>query len=73
MELADRTLEHLLARGSFEAAAALAPRLLRDDEGGWEKWVQTFTKLRHLKVKELIFPPPLCYFLSQFNTDLFFE
>ncbi|GAX72786.1 hypothetical protein CEUSTIGMA_g242.t1 [Chlamydomonas eustigma] len=41
-------MDDLLQREAYEAAAQLSPRLLKQNEGMWEKWVYLFAQTRQL-------------------------
>jgi hypothetical protein len=41
-------VEHLLRSGDIEAAAAICPKIVRDDGAQWEVWIVRFARLKRL-------------------------
>lgn len=47
-QVAGQYLEFLVSQDCFEEAAALMPRLLKDNAAVWERWVYMFAQMRQL-------------------------
>ena len=43
-------IKHLITTGNFDEAAALCPRVLKDNSKLWEKWAYYFTEIKQLRV-----------------------
>lgn len=44
--------EHVRIIGSFDAAAALCPKVLKQDSKAWEDWIFTFVQRSQLGVSK---------------------